>query len=326
MGTVRRILITGASGFIGRAMVQEALDRGLEVVAVVRKTVPSEWKKEARIAVMRCDLSDPTEAERLADAMQVDAVVHAAAHLGGDESSHKRDSIAATETLLRAMTLSGVKRLILVSSIAVYDTSKVRAGRQVTESTPLEDIDTARDPYVAGKLSQEVLCQRAADRRGLSLCILRPGAVFGPGRTWNAHLGVGLGPLLIRFGGRGGELPLTHVSTCAQVLVAAAKTDVEGVFNLLDDDLPRRRRFLAAHKRSGWPRFVFPIHWRFLLLAGFVVRQLPGRTPGLLQSRIVRARMMPLFYPNNAMRAAFDLPKTADFETLMAQSLERGLT
>lgn len=326
MGTVRRILITGASGFIGRATVQEALDRGLEVVAVVRKTVPPEWKTEARIAVMRCDLSDPTEAERLADAMQVDAVVHAAAHLGGDESRHKRDSVAATETLLRAMTLSGVKRLVLVSSIAVYDTSKVRAGRQVTERTPLEDIDTARDPYVAGKLSQEVLCQRAADRRGLSLCILRPGAVFGPGRTWNAHLGVGLGPLLIRFGGRGGELPLAHVSTCARVLVAAAKTDVEGVFNLLDDDLPRRRRFLAAHKRSGWPRIVFPIHWRFLLLAGVVARQLPGRTPGLLQSRIVRARMMPLFYPNDAMRAAFNLSKTADFETLMAQSLDRGQT
>lgn len=322
MGTVRRIMITGASGFIGRATVQEALDRGLEVVAVVRNTVPDEWQNEQRIAIMRCDLSDPSEAERLADAMQVDAVVHAAAHLGSDARSQKRDSISATETLLRAMTLSGQKRLVLVSSIAVYDTSKMKARGVVTERSPVENIDDPRDSYVAGKLAQEILCQRAAERRGLSLCILRPGAVFGPDRTWNAHLGVGLGPVLLLFGGSGGELPLVHVSTCARVLVAAAKNEAEGVFNVLDSDRPKRRQFLMAHKRSGWPRFVFAINWRLLLLSGLVVRQLPGRTPGLFQSRIIKARMMPLFYPNDAMQAAFGVSDTGSFETLMAASLK----
>ena len=322
MGQLRRIMITGASGFIGRATVSEALERGLEVVAVVRSTVPPEWKSEPRIAVMRCDLSDASEAERLADAMHVDAVIHAAAHVGQDREIQNRDSIAATETLLRAITLSGVKRLVLVSSIAVYDTSRVKPRSDLTEKTPLEDVDNARDGYVAGKLAQEMLCQRAAERRGLSLCILRPGAVYGPGQTWNAHLGSGLGPLLFRFGGRGGVLPIAHLSTVAAALVAASTSDAEGAFNLLDDDLPRRRRFLRAHRASGWPSLVIGVPWRFLLVAAWVARQIPGRKPGLLQSRIIRARMMPLNYPNSALRAALIFPPSPPFEDLMARSLD----
>lgn len=324
MGALRRIMITGAGGFIGQATVRTALARGQEVVAVVRGSVPAAWRGENRIAVMRCDLSDPNAADDLAEAMQVDAVIHAAAHVGAAATAHDRDSVDATQTLLHALTISGVKRLVLVSSIAVYDTAALSSGATVTEATPLESLDTPRDDYVRGKLAQELLCQKAADRRALSLAVMRPGAVYGPGRTWNAHMGVGLGPLLIRTGANRGQVPLCHIDRCAEALVAAALGDAEGAFNVLDDDLPDRRRFLRAHRASGWPKITVPLPWRLLQVAGWLRDYLPGKPAGLLRTPVLKARMMALDYPNTRLRGAFRLPDTGAFEVLMAETLKAG--
>ncbi len=313
-------MITGASGFIGQAAVKEAISQGLEVVAVVRNTVPDDWRGVPGLSVLRCDLSDPNAADILADSMGVDAVVHAAAHLGSDQSAQNRDTVTATETVLHAMLLEGVKSMILISSLGVYDTSRLWPGAQVTEETPIEESNKARDGYVRGKLMQEALCQRAAERRGFDLCILRPGAVYGPSRTWNAHVGVGVGPLLMRVG-RGGEIPLCHVDTVARAIVAAARQRSEGVFNVLDDDRPNRKRFVRAHRQSGWPTFTLPAPWWLFLLAGYVLDILPGKKPGLLRPPVLKARMMPLRYSNAKIRKFFGLAESDPFEQLLINSI-----
>ena len=81
-GEACRILITGAGGFIGRATVAEARARGLDVVALVRKSVAPEWADDDGVTVVEADLSEPSSQQPLRRALRgCDAVIHAAAHL-----------------------------------------------------------------------------------------------------------------------------------------------------------------------------------------------------------------------------------------------------
>ncbi|MFZ5963191.1 NAD-dependent epimerase/dehydratase family protein [Thalassococcus sp. BH17M4-6] len=318
MGAVNHVLITGAAGFIGRATVAEARARGIRVTALVRSQGRPEWAEDPEIWLCRFDLAqaDPKALSAALDG--VDAVIHAAAHLGGEAARHERDTLRGTETLLTAMAGQEVCTLVLVSSLAVYDTIAVPIGGTLTEDAPMEKADAARDAYVRGKLRQETLCRNAAKAQGLTLWCLRPGAVYGPGRLDNAHLGAGVGPVLLRVGGKG-QIPLCHVGLCAWALVQSAVTPGGGTLNVLDDDLPDRARFLRARRRAGWPKFVIPVPWQLLM----PMAQLFDRPslPGLLRVPVLRARMTPLNYSNDAMRRALGGHETRDFEALMADAI-----
>ncbi len=324
MGTVTRVLITGAAGFIGSATVREAREQGLLVVAVVRAAPPAAWARDSGITVLRCDLSTDGAADLLRPALAgVGAVIHAAAHLGGDTTAHTADSVRGTGAILSAMQGSAVQKLVLVSSIAVHDTMTLPPGSPLTEACPLET--TPRDPYVAAKLAQEELCRTAAARQGLGLWIMRPGAVFGPDRLWNAHLGVGLGPVLLRVGTKG-QIPVCHVNRVAWALVLGAVTDPGGAvaLNILDDDLPDRTRLLTAMRRSGWPRHVLPLPWWLLLPLARLLAPLGDRRPGLLREPVLRARMMPLKYSNRVMRRTLGGRQARPFEVLFAKAIAEG--
>nr|WP_274705645.1 NAD-dependent epimerase/dehydratase family protein [Salipiger pentaromativorans] len=312
-------MITGAGGFIGRATVAEARARGLEVVALVRKTSPAAWSEDTGITVVMADLSDPGAIPVLSQAVQgCDAAIHAAAHLGGDASALEADTLAATRHLLAALP-AGL-RLVLVSSITVYDTMRVVPGTVIDEDTPLAVPGQAHDAYAEAKLAQEALCRAS----GHPLWLMRPGAVWGPGRTWHALNGFAVGPLQVTLGSDG-ALPLTHVTQVARALVGAAQTDPGGVtaLNVIDDDLPTRARFVAAHRRAtGWPKLALTLPWTLWLGLTKLVRPLAARLPGLLREPILRARIMPLRWPNTALRAALGGQDDAAFDEMLTRSVE----
>ncbi|KRS11895.1 epimerase [Roseovarius atlanticus] len=322
MGDVTRILITGASGFIGQASVRAARARGLEVFAIYRSTLPPDWADDAGITPLRIDLSDDTAGAALVDALDhVDAVIHAAAHLGGDADAHDRDTVAATQTLLAVLSDKPL-RLVHVSSIAVYDPMTLADGDTVTEETAQDNPETARDAYTAGKLRQEELIIAA----GQPTWLMRPGAVYGPGRTFHPLLGFWVSKLFVCIDG-GGELPHTHVDHTAEALVAAACTDPGGVraLNVLDDDRPTRIRFVRTHRRiAGWPHLVLPLPYRFWLMTARLLRPLAPRLPGLLQEPILRARLMPLQWPNTALRSALGGKDQTDFAGMLQASISKA--
>ncbi|TNF22705.1 MAG: SDR family oxidoreductase [Rhodobacteraceae bacterium] len=308
------LLITGATGYVGRATVAEARRKGHAVLAVTRSdaAVPGVWREDAGIEVLTCDLAEGAGLEAVC--ARADVVLHLAASLSGDARAHARDTLAATERLLAAMPKGG--KLVHLSSIAVYDMGAVAPGDLITETTPLIDVEGRADTYARAKRAQEVLVQQAARDAGLRLTILRAGAVFGPGRLWNAHLGLPRGGVLLRLGNRG-QIPLAHVSTCAQALVAAGERPATGPINLLDEDLPDRRRFLKALHPG--PRLTLPLGWRWMLpLAGLTTRLAgPSRVPGLMNPAVLRARFLPVSYDNSRMREVLGLRQAQGFEALM---------
>ncbi|ETX27780.1 NAD-dependent epimerase/dehydratase family protein [Roseivivax isoporae] len=325
MGPLGRIVVTGAAGFVGRAVVAEARRRGHPVVAVVRGAPVADWSRDAGIEPCRCDLADPGAAAVLARACRgADAVIHAAAHLDAGVDA-ARETAAGTAHLLAAMAEAGTRRLVLVSSIAVYDTAALAPGSAITEATPVEREGAARDGYVAQKLAQERMARAAAEAGGPGVWILRVGAIYGAGRLWNAHLGVRVGPVLIRVG-TGGEVPVAHLALVARALVDASARDPAGerVLNVTDDVRPDRDAYLHALRRSGWPSVVVPLPWTLWLAAARLLRPLEPRLPGLLRARILRARMLPFRYPNTALRRTFGGAQARAFEDRFAQAIAEG--
>lgn len=297
MGDVKRVLITGATGFIGRATVAAARDVGLEVVTVARSGA------EHAIDLAAAD-AKAQMVEALADC---DAAIHLAAAMSSDAEAHRRLTIGGTQNLLAAMAEAGVGHLTLASSIAVFDTGQVPIGGDLTDACALENPAMSRDTYSGAKVRQEQLARAA---RIDSLSIVRPGIVYDADHLWNAHLGVGSGPVLVRIGDADSPLPMCHVSNCATALVQATTGRMDDSFVAVDRDLPTRGQVIGAMKKQGWPKLVIPLPWQLLWAVAQATRPIGSKLPGLLQSDVLRQRALPMGFD---LRDPFDdaLPRAA---------------
>ena len=160
-----KLLITGATGFIGGGAARHAAARGWEVTALCR-TVPPQPIAGVRYA---------TEAELTAAPPAVDVVVHAAAvrhRHGVPVEEYGRVNLALTAQVLDLARRSGAKRFVDVSSIAVYGwPSKL----PIDESFPFEPVG----PYGRSKVEAE----RLVEQSGLPFAIVQPSITYGPGDT-----------------------------------------------------------------------------------------------------------------------------------------------
>lgn len=177
----RRVLVTGANGFIGKAVCADLQSRGYDVLAMVRGTPPD----AANLAgVQYLPMGDIDSATDWSDALPgVGSVVHLAArvHLMRETASDplaefRRVNVALTLNLARQAALSGVKRFIFVSSIKVNGENSP-VGRPFTADDPPRPLD----PYGVSKLEAEQALMELAATTGLEVIIIRPVLVYGPG-------------------------------------------------------------------------------------------------------------------------------------------------
>jgi dihydroflavonol-4-reductase len=170
-------LVTGATGFLGRAVVAAAADAGLDVRAGCRRVDADVTDAE----VVRCDVEDP---DTLAAAVRgVDAVFHLAGRVSRDpkhSADMHRVHVAGTRNLLAAMTAAGVERLVLASSSGTTAVS-AEPTKPMTERHEVDLEIIGRWPYYLSKLYQEREAERwrKADRG--RLVMLNPSLLLGPG-------------------------------------------------------------------------------------------------------------------------------------------------
>ena len=298
-----KIFITGASGFLGQAVVKAALTRGHSVVALVRPgaTVPL----GNDIITVCGDLRRPAGFEETL--RQVDAVIHLAAGTSGTLDEQLPASVVGTERLLDVMQKAGVKRLVLASTFSVYDWSRL-FGR-LTERSPLERDLYLRDGYAIAKTWQERIVRERTAQDRLQLTVLRPGFIWGPGREWVPGAGLIVGRRIL-VNGPFRRLPVTHVTNCANCFVAACENHatIGRTFNVVDTDDIRAWRFAWDYARAMNLRFpiVIPYTAGLLLahISRLIARCLFGRgykLPGVLLPIRYRARFRSMRFPNKSL-------------------------
>ena len=242
-------VVTGASGFFGRAISRELVRRGYRVRGIGRSERPDdvplgEW--------VRADLAGDIPAHALAGAQ---VVVHAAAETAGGFEAHERNSVGATRELLRAMTAAGVRRLVHISSISVLRPPRPFWERQ-GEQTPLAERPEQLGPYTWGKCGSEQLVADAQARGEIEARIIRPAALIDfnhlemPGLLGRRlfgdwHLGLGRPGL---------PFAICDVSTAAAVVAWCAERFAEAppTINLFEPDIGTRAQLLDRFRRHGW--------------------------------------------------------------------------
>lgn len=265
-----RILITGSNGFIGVKVVETLLEYGFSNLrCCVRTSSRLERLKEMlgrfpagkNVELVAGDLVSRDDCREAAEGVSI--VYHLAAGMEKSFAGAFMNSALATRNLMDAFLEFGQpKRFVNVSSFAVYSNLKLKRGALLDENCALEDAPQERfDAYCFGKLKQEELVKEYGNRRKLPYVIIRPGAVFGPGkRELSGRIGIDTFGFFIHLGGSN-RLPLTFVSNCAEAIVLAGlKPGVEGeIFNVVDDELLTSRQFLRAYKKRVKPFLSIPV-------------------------------------------------------------------
>jgi nucleoside-diphosphate-sugar epimerase len=265
-----RLLVTGSNGFIGTKVVETLLEYGfVNLRCFVRPSSKLENLKKIlaghpagkSVEIVSGDLISPDDCRKAAQGISI--VIHLAAGFDKSFAGALKNSALATRNLIEAfLDLGRPKRFVNVSSFAVYSNLKMERGELLDENCPLEDAPQERhDAYGFGKLKQEELVREFGQARGLPYVIVRPGAVFGPGKPdLTGRIGVKIPGLFLHVGGSN-QLPLTYVENCAEAIVLAAlKPGVDGeIFNVVDDDLLTSRQFLRAYRKHRRRFFCVPL-------------------------------------------------------------------
>ncbi len=193
----QRILITGATGFVGTRLGADLVSRGREIVRVGRDG------RDGFVGLG--DFTGQTDWRPALDGC--DAVVHlmARVHRAGDDPAtalelYRRDNVEVTLRLARQAAQLGVRRLVFLSTVKVNGESTA-AGQAFSEA----DVPQPRDPYGVSKAEAEVGLRQLSAETGLEVTILRPPLVYGAGVKGNLRT-------LMRWIERGVPLPLGAVN------------------------------------------------------------------------------------------------------------------
>lgn len=183
---MNKILVTGASGFVGKALCAELSRHGYKVRAANRTAHFSADHSGAHPEEVVVGTVD-ADTDWSAALTGVDVFIHLAArvHVMRDEASDpldefRRINTAGTEQLARAAAASGAKRLVYVSSIKVNG-EETPDGHCYTEL----DAPSPQDPYGVSKWEAEQALHRVAKETGLEIVIIRPPLVYGAGVKGN---------------------------------------------------------------------------------------------------------------------------------------------
>jgi nucleoside-diphosphate-sugar epimerase len=283
-----RVLVTGASGFLGRHVMPELLRRGHEARALVRSDGHALCPG---VELAHGDLRARGTLTGIADG--IDVVLHLATPTSGDPEDGFAAAVTGTENLFDALDGSTVRRVVLASSVVVYDWARARGT--VAEDAPLVEDPWRREGYTAAKLWQERVAARRARQAGIGLTVLRPGFIWGPGRMAVPGTGQRIGPVEFVVTGRR-RVPATYVENCAHCFVTAAEDEraCGRVYNVVDGrgSSPWTLAGVGRHGSGRLP-VPYPALRATALLAGAAAGRLfefGGRLPGVLDPARSQAR------------------------------------
>jgi nucleoside-diphosphate-sugar epimerase len=257
------LAITGATGFVGQALLDLAAQRGLAVRALARRAQPARPGVEWIVG----DLGDAAALARLVDG--VEAVIHVAGVVNArDPAAFEAGNVAGTMAVLRAAQAAGVPRFVHVSSLA------------------------AREPQLSAYGASKARAERLVRASALDWTIVRPPWVYGPrdADTLEMFRAARLGLVPVPRG----RASIIHVADLARLLLALAPARASAASQCFEPDDGRpdgwdhadlARAIGSAVRGKGRQLWVPRLPPRLLMLAARTDRLLRGRAARLTPDR-----------------------------------------
>ncbi len=301
-----KILITGASGFVGSAVARKLVEAGFSVRALVRASSPRAHLAGLDLEFVEGDLRDRKSIGRaMAGARYVFHVAADYRFWARDRSEIFASNVGGTQNLMEEALAAGVERVIYTSSVA---TIRLRAdGTSADESIGLSE-DQGIGAYKRSKIAAERLVESMIAERGLPAVIVNPSTPIGPRDVKPTPTGRviveaarGRIPLFIDTG-----LNLAHVDDVAEGHLAAlhrgkiGERYILGGQNVLFSQMLRDIAALVGRRAA---RFSLP--WRALMPVAFVaegIASVTGREPFATMDGVRMAKYRMFFTTAKAER------------------------
>ncbi len=244
-----RVFVTGATGYLGRAVVTRLQEESVQVRALVHNAT---GPLAAEVETVRGDLATPDAGLRRA-LRGMDVVIHCAAHLGeGDREQYRRVNVLGTRALLSAAVQAHVRRFVHVSTLAVYPWRQ--PGAVVRAEDGLDPHPELRDHYAWSKIAADSWVTEFREQGVLDTVTLRPGIIYDAGREFVARVCRRLrGSVHLILGRPAMRLPLVHVRDVAEAVWRAASHPgpLHRPLNLVGPDIPTQADYLALRATTG---------------------------------------------------------------------------
>ena len=273
-GLQPRILVTGANGFVGKALVRKLRAENGEPLRVFLRQPPKE-ALPADVQPVYGDLGNPAAVDRALEG--IETVFHVGAAMKGGPFEFNSGTVWGTRNMIEACERHAVRRLVYISSMSVLDHAGHHPGVPVNESSPYEPFPQQRGSYTQTKLEAEKMVLAAAAEGRIHAVVLRPGQIYGPGAEQFPPSGtIGIAGRWLVVGSGNHHVPLVYVENVVDALMLAAAKDLPNgsVFQLVDPLGLSQREYVDFVRRAGRPvRASYVPAW-FLKLAGFGVELL----------------------------------------------------
>lgn len=322
-----KVLILGASGFLGRYIVEKFNAEGAKIVTIVRRTSHYEHLKSFPIKFIEGDVRDEN---CLKKAMQgVDVVVHCITPLFGRWEDFYAVNVESTERLLSLCKNQHIKRFVYISSVDAIDTSDVQDGTVLTEDTPRDKHPT--NFYGRSKIEGEEIVEEYRKDHQIPTAILRPTCVYGIGGYWYpARLGMSAGSRAYILIGNGKSLlPMIHASSIAEIVWRSVQNDtaIGKIYNLVEDGQITRLDFLKQAKSVLFPKmriikipFTIARFLSFILSTG--MKMVGMSPPTRLHPMILRQFKLSILYSNELVKKDLGWTPLTNLDSTIRESLE----
>lgn len=281
-----KILITGASGFIGSFIVEEALKRGFETWAAVRKSSSKAYLQDERINFIELNLSSKEQLVEQLKGKGFDYVVHAA---GVTKCLNKQDfsriNTQGTKNLVDALMEVGMplKRLVFISSLSIFGAIKEQQPYEEIRETDSPQPNTA---YGKSKLEAEKYLESLGTR--VPYIILRPTGVYGPREKDYFIMAKSIkGHSDFAVGYKRQDITFVYVQDVVQAVFLALEKGENGRKYFLSDGLVYQSTTFSdlIHEELGrpwWIRITAPV-WvlRIVTFFGEYVGRMTGKVTAL---------------------------------------------
>lgn len=236
---MKKVLVTGAGGFLGRHLVECLLDNGYEVRSMDRSGVDLDWAKERGSEVVHADIVAPDSFDPMFTG--IDIVIHTAAifDLSVPLDVIERVNVQGTENVCNAAVKAGVERFIMFSSVAVYGKTPMKGCTEDGRKRP-------KNNYAISKWKSEQVAMRFYREKGLKVTVVRPSLVYGPRGRYGQALFIALFGMHRGFNRMwfpvikgGGHVNYIHVEDLVRaVIFLMEREDTIGQAYNLSDDRP----------------------------------------------------------------------------------------